>query len=270
MLVDVETIKVNLSKTPIELDGYGIQNESEEGDFTLKRNETTCLRIEESPKPLSFYKKENYIANPTLMEIDPNKDSSEINMKINPMQEDEIAVPGKQTRNWPIISRILKEKIKKSLTLWDISNETLACQIRKNLSFYGRLTVKSFRANSKSKAAFVEIEFKNEKQVKRIVTGSNAIKIINRRGFSSSGDNTHFEEFKLIKNLFVGLKGKAKIEIKSDKNYPKIALLQKVPQINVLLQEILKRLEIVENNQSVLLVTNKVNLSTRSLAYSCS
>ncbi|CAG8846438.1 12345_t:CDS:1, partial [Gigaspora margarita] len=97
MVVDVETIKVNLFKTLIELDGYGIQNESEEGDFTPKGSETTCLRIEEPPKPLSSYKKENYIANPTLMEIDPNKNSSEINMKINPIQEDEITVPGKQT-----------------------------------------------------------------------------------------------------------------------------------------------------------------------------
>ncbi|CAG8690167.1 33635_t:CDS:2 [Gigaspora margarita] len=41
---------------------------------------------------------------------------------------------------------------------------------------------------------------------------------------------------------------KAKIEIESDKIYPKAASSQKVPQINVLLQEILKRLEIVENN----------------------
>ncbi|CAG8685672.1 16676_t:CDS:2, partial [Gigaspora margarita] len=115
---------------------------------------------EELPKPLAFHKKENYIANLTLMEIDPNKVSSEINMKINPMQEDEIAVSRKQT-------------------------------------------------------------------------------------------------IKPIKNLFVGLKGKAKIEIKSDETHPKAASLQKVPQINVLLQEILKRLEIVENNQSVLLVTDK-------------
>ncbi|CAG8765358.1 25551_t:CDS:2, partial [Gigaspora margarita] len=37
MVVDVETIKVNLSKTPIELDSYGIQNKSEEEDSTLKR-----------------------------------------------------------------------------------------------------------------------------------------------------------------------------------------------------------------------------------------
>ncbi|CAG8609504.1 40507_t:CDS:2 [Gigaspora margarita] len=49
---------------------------------------------------------------------------------------------------------------------------------------------------------------------KRIVTGSNAIKFINRRGFSSSGDNAYFEEIKPIKNLFIGLKGKAKIELK--------------------------------------------------------
>ncbi|CAG8606408.1 36084_t:CDS:2 [Gigaspora margarita] len=96
MVVDVETIKVNLSKTLMELDGYGIQNESEEGDSTLKRSETTCLRIEELPKLPSSHKKENHIANSTLIEIDPNKDSSEINMKINPNQKDEIAVPGKQ------------------------------------------------------------------------------------------------------------------------------------------------------------------------------
>ncbi|CAG8796491.1 21963_t:CDS:1, partial [Gigaspora margarita] len=63
---------------------------------------------------------------------------------------------------------------------------------------------------------------------------------------------------------------KAKIEIESDETYPKTALLQKALQINMLLQEILKRLETVENNQSVLLVTNKVNPSTRSLAYSYS
>ncbi|CAG8690158.1 33634_t:CDS:2 [Gigaspora margarita] len=147
MVVDVKTIKMNLFKTPIELDSYGIQNESEEDDPILKRSETTCLRIEEPPKPLLFYKKENYIVNLTLMEIDPNKVSSEINIKINPMQ---------------------KEKIKRNLALWDIPNKTLACQIRQNLSFYSRLTVKSFRANSKSKAAFIKIEFKNKKREKEL------------------------------------------------------------------------------------------------------
>ncbi|CAG8746345.1 3608_t:CDS:2, partial [Gigaspora margarita] len=228
MVIDVETITVNLSKILIELDSYGIQNESEKGDSTPKGSETTRLRIEELPKLLSSYKKENYIANPTLMEINPNKDSSEINMKINLMQEDEITVPGKQT---------------------DIPNETLARQIRKNLSFYSRLT------NNRNAEG------------KRIVMGSNTIKIINRRGFSSLGDNIHFEKIKPIKNLFVGLKGKAKIEIESNKTYSKTALSQKVPQINMLLQEILKRLETVENNQSVLLVTDKVNPSTRSLAH---
>ncbi|CAG8804735.1 28021_t:CDS:2, partial [Gigaspora margarita] len=84
------------------------------------------------------------------------------------------------------------------------------------------------------------------------------------------GNNTYFEEIKPIKNPFVGLKRKAKIEIESDEIYPKTASPQKVPQINVLLQEILKRLETVEDNQSVLLVTDKVNPSTRSLAHSCS
>ncbi|CAG8599232.1 44225_t:CDS:2 [Gigaspora margarita] len=175
MVVDVKTIKVNISKTLMELDGYGIQNESEVGDSTLKRSETTCLRIKELLKLLSSYKKENYIVNLTLMEIAPNKVSSKINIKINPMQE----------------------------------------------------------------------------------------------GFSSLEDNAHFEEIKSIKNLFIGLKGKAKIEIESNETYPKAALPQKVPQINMLLQEILKRLEIVENNQLVLLVTNKVNSSTRSLAHPC-
>ncbi|CAG8784894.1 8681_t:CDS:2, partial [Gigaspora margarita] len=53
----------------MKLDGYGIQNESEEGDSILKKSKTTCLRIEEPPKPLSFCKKENYIVNPTLMQI---------------------------------------------------------------------------------------------------------------------------------------------------------------------------------------------------------
>ncbi|CAG8700171.1 983_t:CDS:2, partial [Gigaspora margarita] len=137
MVVDVKTIKVNLSKTPMELNGHRIQNESEEGDSTLKRSKTTCLRIEELLKLLSSYKKENYTANSTLMEIDPNKVSSKINMKINPMQGDEITVPEKQTNN-------------------------------------------------------------QNAEGKRIVIGSNAIKIINRRGFSSSEDNTHFEKIKPI------------------------------------------------------------------------
>ncbi|CAG8835037.1 27985_t:CDS:2, partial [Gigaspora margarita] len=162
MVVDMKTIKVNSSKTLIKLDDYGIQNESEKGDFTLKRI------------------------------------SSEIHIKINPMQKDEIT---------------------------DIPNETLACQIRKNLSFYGRLM-----NNQNTKG-------------KRIVTGSNTIKIINRRGFSSLRDNTHIEEIKPIKNPFVGLKEKAKIEIESNETYSKVASSQKVPQINMLLQEILKRLE---------------------------
>ncbi|CAG8778407.1 10043_t:CDS:1, partial [Gigaspora margarita] len=46
-MVNMKTIKVNLSKTLIELDGYGIQNESKEGDSILKRSKTTCLRMKE-------------------------------------------------------------------------------------------------------------------------------------------------------------------------------------------------------------------------------
>ncbi|CAG8838382.1 36707_t:CDS:2, partial [Gigaspora margarita] len=126
MVVDIETIKVNLSKTLMELDGYGSQNENKKEDYILKRSKTTFLRIQELPKLLSSYKKENYIVNSTLMKIDPNKVSSKINMKINPIQKEE----------------------------------------------------------------------------KGIVTGSNAIKIVNRRSFSSLGNNAHSEEIKLIKNPF--------------------------------------------------------------------
>ncbi|CAG8844527.1 42391_t:CDS:2, partial [Gigaspora margarita] len=187
IVLDMETIKVNFFKTLMELDGHGIQNEKE------------------LPKSLTSHKRENYIANPTLMEIDPNKVSSEINIKINLMQEDEIAVPGKKT-------------------------------------YYKNTFISKNNRNAKGK---------------RIVTGSNATKIINKRGFSSLGDNAHFKEIKPIKNLFVGLKGKAKIEIESDETYSKAASPQKVLQINVLLQEIFKRLEIVKNNQLVLLVTDK-------------
>ncbi|CAG8805676.1 38299_t:CDS:2, partial [Gigaspora margarita] len=200
-------------------------------DSILKRSETTCLRIQELLKPLSIYKKENYIVNLTLMEIDPNKVLNEIDMKTNLMLEEEILALGKQ--------------------VVDIPNKILACQIRKNLSFYSKLTVKSFKANGKSKAAFIKIEFKNEKQEDFLVWKNNA----------------HFEEIKHIKNPVGSLEKKVKIEIKSNEAHSKVSSLQNVLQINVLLQEILKRLETVESNQLVLLVTDKDNLSTRSLAY---
>ncbi|CAG8734515.1 19701_t:CDS:2, partial [Gigaspora margarita] len=143
MAVDVEITKVNLPKAPMELNIYRSQNESEEEDYLPKRSKTTHLIVQELPKLPTPHRKRNDMVNLALMEIDPNKASGESNMEINPMQE---------------------EKIKRSLTLWNIPNKTPAHQIRKNLSFYGRLMVKSFKANGKSKAAFIEIEFKNEKQ----------------------------------------------------------------------------------------------------------
>ena len=60
-----------------------------------------------------------------------------------------------------------KEKIYKSttcLTLWDIPNETRANQIRKCLSFYGRAIVKRFMSNGKTKAAQIELTFRNPKR----------------------------------------------------------------------------------------------------------
>ncbi|CAG8795306.1 22449_t:CDS:2, partial [Gigaspora margarita] len=198
MAVDVETTKVNSHKAPIELDIYGSQNESKEGDYSPKRRETTHLIVQELPKPPTPYRKRNDIVNSALIEINPSKVSDESNMEINPMQEDEIIVPAKQIlANQPILSRIRKEIIKRSLILWDIPNETRACQIRKNLSFYGRLMVKSFKANGKSKATFVEIDNHNM-EGKEIVTGSNAIKIINKRSFSSSGNNRDINSQKVI------------------------------------------------------------------------
>src|SRR5260363_119262 len=50
MAVDVETTKVNLHKAPMELDIYGSQNESEEGDYSPRRRETTHLIVQELPK----------------------------------------------------------------------------------------------------------------------------------------------------------------------------------------------------------------------------
>ncbi|CAG8831629.1 34808_t:CDS:2, partial [Gigaspora margarita] len=60
---------------------------------------------------------------------------------------------------------------------------------------------------------------------------------------------------------------RVKIEIESDKAHAKVSSSQEVLQINILLQKILKKLEIVENNQSVFLVTDKSNPSIRSLAH---
>ncbi|CAG8682616.1 1022_t:CDS:2, partial [Gigaspora margarita] len=163
--------------------------------------------FQELPKLPIPHRKGNDIVNLALMEIDPNKASDKSNMEINPMQKNEII---------------------------DIPNETRACQIRKNLSFYGRLTVKSFKANGKSKAAFA-VHFENRKMIrltkgyfdaetlmeksrykhivknitkwaidnhnteeKGIVTGSNTIKIINKRNFSSSEDNRDINLQKVI------------------------------------------------------------------------
>ncbi|CAG8828085.1 38349_t:CDS:2, partial [Gigaspora margarita] len=128
MAVDVEITKVNISKAPIELDIYGSQNESEEGDYSPKRSETTHLI------------KKNDMVNLALMEINPNKASGESNMEINPMQKVKIIVSAKQT---------------------------------------------SANHNHNTKG-------------KGIVTGSNAIKIINKRSFSSSGDNRDINLQKVI------------------------------------------------------------------------
>ncbi|CAG8523676.1 14300_t:CDS:2 [Gigaspora margarita] len=191
---------------------YWIQNQAtstmilrNKEDYSPKERETTYLIVQELPKLPTPQRKGNDIVNSALMEIDPSKVSDESNMEINPMQKDEIIVPAKQIlANQPTLSRIRKEIIKRSLRLWDIPNETCACQIRKNLSFYSRLTVKSFKANSKSKAAFVEIEntltTKSNYNIegKGIVIGSNAIKIINKRSFSSSGDNRDINSQKVI------------------------------------------------------------------------
>ncbi|CAG8736024.1 13074_t:CDS:2, partial [Gigaspora margarita] len=174
MAVDLETTKVNLHKAPMELDVYGSQNESEEGDYLPKRRETTHLIVQELPKLPTLHRKGNDFVNSALMEIDLSKVLNKSNMEINPMQEDEIIVPVKQIlANQPILPKIRKEIIKRNITLWDITNETHACQIRKNLSFYSRL-------------------------MKEIVTGSNAIKIINKKSFSSSGNNRDINLQKVI------------------------------------------------------------------------
>ncbi|CAG8848348.1 41367_t:CDS:1, partial [Gigaspora margarita] len=70
--IDVKITKVNLPKAPMELDVYRSQNESEEGDYSPKRSETTHLRVQELLKTLALHRKENDIVNSALMEIDPN------------------------------------------------------------------------------------------------------------------------------------------------------------------------------------------------------
>ena len=57
-----------------------------------------------------------------------------------------------------------KKKMKKkiAITIWDIPNGARANQIRRCLNYYGKAVVKSFMANGKSKAAFVEIEAKDD------------------------------------------------------------------------------------------------------------
>ncbi|CAG8810740.1 17163_t:CDS:2, partial [Gigaspora margarita] len=129
MAVDVEATKVNLHKAPMELNVYGIQ---------------------ELSKLPTLHKKGNNIVNLALMEIDPSKVSDENNMKINPIQEDEIIVPAKQIlANQPILNT---------------------------------LTTKS----------------NHNTEGKGIVTGSNAIKIINKRSFSSSRNNKDINPQKVI------------------------------------------------------------------------
>ncbi|CAG8734525.1 23205_t:CDS:2 [Gigaspora margarita] len=141
--VDVEATKVNLYKAPMELNVYRSQNESEEGDYSPKRRETTHLIVQELPKPPTLHRKGNDIVNLALIEIDPSKVLDKSNMKINPMQKDEIIVPAKQI---------------------------LANQPTLNYNTEG----------------------------KEIVTGSNAIKIINKRSFSSLEDNRNINPQKVI------------------------------------------------------------------------
>ncbi|CAG8802247.1 45615_t:CDS:1, partial [Gigaspora margarita] len=58
---------------PMELDIYGNQNESKEGDYLPKRSETTHLIVQELPKLPTLHRKKNDIVNLALMGIDPNK-----------------------------------------------------------------------------------------------------------------------------------------------------------------------------------------------------
>src|SRR5260363_22817 len=104
----------------MELNSY---NENEEGVQSPKRGETTHLRVQELPKLSTPHRKENDITNLDSMEINPNKVSGESNIEINPTQRDESIVPVTQTlANQTIPFRIRKEKSRRSLTLWDISN----------------------------------------------------------------------------------------------------------------------------------------------------
>ncbi|CAG8616566.1 26069_t:CDS:2, partial [Gigaspora margarita] len=119
---------------------YGNQNESEKGDFLLKRSETTHLIVQELPKLPTPHRKRNDIVNSALIEIDPNKASGKSNIEINPMQENKIIVPAKQT----------------------LANHN------------------------------------HNTEEKGIVTGSNTIKIINKRNFSSSEDNRDINLQKVI------------------------------------------------------------------------
>ncbi|CAG8722679.1 8063_t:CDS:2 [Gigaspora margarita] len=139
--VDVEATKVNLYKAPIERNIHVSQNESEEGDYSSKRRETTHLIVQKLPKLPTPYRKENDIVNLALMKIDPSKVLDERNMKINPIQEDEI--------------------------IWCHRNT---------------LTTKN-NHNTKEKG---------------IVTDSNTIKIINKRSFSSLGNNRDINSQKVI------------------------------------------------------------------------
>ncbi|CAG8850461.1 14414_t:CDS:1, partial [Gigaspora margarita] len=50
----------------------------------------------------------------------------------------------------------------------DVPNGTSAQQIRRNLSFYSKATVRGFIANRKTKAAYLEMEFKNKRREKKL------------------------------------------------------------------------------------------------------
>ncbi|CAG8828134.1 37003_t:CDS:2, partial [Gigaspora margarita] len=247
MLIDIELYKENVSKVSMDLDSNNNQGKNKEVDPLQKANRNYINKNQDISTLSETHKRRKKEDSKSPMELDINSDQDEIK------PEEKL---DQRTENITSMEKNLtRERVRKNLTLWDIPNGTLAQQIRKNLSYYGRATVKGSKANGKSKAVYVEVESNLEPRIKqdagkeKILTGSNAITINRERRFGKLKENFQVNEKKSIKNHGEYV-GKRKMETGNKENHKPTSSLQEQLQVNTILYEILNRLELIKNRQT--------------------
>jgi len=165
MSIDIEVYKENVSKVSMDLDSNINQDKDNEADPPQEANMDYINKNQDISTLSESHKRRKNEETKSSMELDINSDQDETKSeeKLDQRTENITNMEMNLSQLNSSLNRT-RERVRKNLTLWDIPNGTPARQIRKNLSYYGRVTVKGFMANGKSKAAYVEIEFKNEKR----------------------------------------------------------------------------------------------------------